>query len=94
MNKLVKAKITFTTDIVVEVDCNESIMKHINDVESVWENNSDSIIAQTDKEPLIVINSVDSLNDLPPDWESGSYPWTNLKRNHGEEKQIKEFFKK
>lgn len=94
MNKLVKARITFTTDIVAEVLSDAKGYEVVQSVHDIWEQNSDSIIAQTNNPAIITIDNVESLDDLPLDWEAGSYPWTAFKHKRGEEKRIKDFFKK
>jgi hypothetical protein len=74
MSELIKAKISFTTDIVVENVYGEDPEKA---VRSAWAAHKDEIMSQASETDTVKVKvgKVKSLKDLPPKWDARCLPW-------------------
>ena len=92
-NKLIRAKITFATEIVVENHYGEDYEKVAKDA---WERNKRDIIDQANEAIISDVCEVKYIKDLPPGWDVHCLPWlpTITYGSSKQEHKIGEFLKK
>lgn len=96
MNRLIKAKISFTTEIVVENHYEEADLQKV--ALSAFRANRDEIVSQALETDSLEVqaNPIESLKDLPERWTGDCLPWlpSIAFGNRKQEQRIKEFLPK
>ena len=92
-NQLIRARVTITTEIVVENYYGDD---PVDAAKSAWDTHKQAIIDQVQESVMTDVSEVKSLDELPKGWDERCLPWlpSIAFGSSKQEKKIGEFFGK